>query len=305
MRSRLALIASLPLALALAGCGDDAASPSPPTVLATGQGAPRAVSADDLGVYWATGEGAVRELLHEEGQVRTIGDAQGEVVSVAADATRVYWMVGGAGGAMRHVNKAGTKDPAEVVADLDPPQGIGIDENCIFWVTPDAVMAIWKDGGELITVAADRTAPADVEVDFTGIYWIDGEQGGSIWRVEVEGDAPSLLTRAPGAQRLSLGPEHVFWTDDAGAVMRATKDGGDPETLSTGEGELGALTASGVDVYWLAQGGTQVRGFDGDSDGERAHTLADAQAGAVDIAIDATTVYWVNAGDGTVASTAR
>ena len=296
------LVPLLPLSLVLAGCGDDTAALPEPSTLATGQSAPHALFADVDGLYWATGDGAVRMLEHGQSEPRTLGVDQGEVVSLAADETRVFWMLGGERGAMRHANKGGGHEPIEVVDGLATPRGVGIDDNCVFWVTADAVMAIWKEGGELITVASDRQAPADVEVDFTGIYWSDAAEGGSIWKVEVEGDAPTLVTRAKGAKRIALGPEDVFWTTDDGVVGRARKDGSEVQALSGTEEGLGALAASGTDAYWVADAGAQVRAFDAVG---AAHTLAEAQAGAADIAVDDGAVYWANAGDGSLRSTPR
>jgi hypothetical protein len=294
------LAAILPLGVALAGCaGDPDAAPPVGQTVVTGEDAPHALFADVDGVYWATGDGAVRMLDVGHSEPRDLAVGQGEVVSLVADETRVYWMVGGDDGAMRHVNKAGNADPDEVVAGLASPRGIGMDESCIFWVTDDAVMAVWKDGGELITVAADSPAPADVEVDFSGIYWIDGTEGGSVWQLDVVGQAPRVIARAPGARRLALDPGRIFWTTSTGGVASLEKGGDTPGLLTETEVGLGALTAIAGTPYWIAADGAEVRTYDADSGSATA--VAVDQAGAVDIAAVEGFIYWVNAGDGRVA----
>jgi hypothetical protein len=303
----LAVVAAACLTVA---CGD-AAVPLPggatgpaPTTLVAGQISPRAVTADDDGVYWANGDGTVMMLELGKQEPRTLAEGQGEVVAIAVDKHRIFWIVGGDVGALRNIGKTGTGDPFETVSGLVSPHGIALDENCVYWVTDDAVMTIWKDGGELITVAADRTAPADVEVDTTGTYWVDGNDGGAVWRVLMIGQPPEKVAATSAAPlRLALADGNVVWTETGGTVMRAPVEGGAAQVVAASEAAPSAVAAAGGEAFWVAAGGSSVRGAA--LAGGSVTTIAADQAQAADLAASADALYWVNAGDGSVVSVPR
>ena len=173
--------------------------------------------------------------------------------------------------------------------------------------------------GAIVTLATSPNRWGALAVDSTAVYAINGAGGGNVVKVPLCGGTPITVARA-NAMALAIDAANVYWTDSPTGsgftVYAASKTGGTPRALATlpyAPPNPGTPGASGIAVdssaaYVLGLGNTPGPCSGGimncapgyvirvPLDGAASTTLATREAGPSAIAVDATSVYWVDEG---------
>jgi hypothetical protein len=266
---------------------------------------------------------------------------------MTVDSTNVYWTSGNAGVVME-CPVTGCGNTPTFLASGQQATGIAVYADRLYWddngggVEWCPISGCPTDGGVSYPMHFANTAGAGgLAVNVAGVFWV--EASGPVERCPLTG----CLTSSDGGPRgfqiaWSQAPDYVavdsakvYWVDEGlagtGYIIYDcflngcgfASDGGfvQPE-LAAEPGQVQALTADSSGVYWLFFGTTYPSkdgtvmtcpssGCPVGTDGGSAPTvLASGQSGPFAIALDSTSVYWVNAGtpdggDGTVMRLAK
>lgn len=205
--------------------------------------------------------------------------------SVVLDDARVYWVSVGPGsvwsgpGEIWSVKKDGT-DLRMVATGLDGPQAVFADSSNLFWTELNAGR-LWRAdrNGANAIVIYDRGAGGafNLVADATSVYWVDYYQSQSIQKVpRGAGPDAGVPTIVAANQRYPFGiaqdANNIYWSDREGSFMGPLPDGGIPGRI------------------WMAP-----------KDGSSSPVLlATDQANPFHVAVDATSLYWVDNGSGSV-----
>jgi len=265
------------------------------------------IAVNSSAVFWTADDGKVRTLPVQGGLQTTLASREVGPNGIALDAVNAYWIDYGSGGVVKEPLGGGMR------TTLTSQKGIyiAVDDANVYW-TNDAVMKVPKAGGLPVTLATgDLTlSKHGVAVNSTDVYWAEFNYAcagtdqpcnpglGRVMRVPVGGGTPSVVaSRQSGANSIALDATHVYWTSyNDGTVMKVPLAGGTPTTLASGQVAMNDLTADGTSVYWTKYGDTGLQ--DGAVmkvalAGGTPVTLAPAHL-PTGIAVDATSVYWLN-----------
>ncbi|HEX8792939.1 MAG TPA: hypothetical protein VF765_18465 [Polyangiaceae bacterium] len=180
-------------------------------------------------------------------------------------------------------------------------------------ITGAVVRAYGTDGSgpkwDVTTSLQGFRGPMDV--DGTSVYWTARDSNGSPFFGFLPQD------QSPPAGGISLvaylssflvqlrvttvdGNEYAYWTDGANVIRSDTVSPSTPVTLASGSGTAG-LALDSQYVFWTASGdGAVLRCPASAGDCSAATTILQGQASPARVAVDATGISWVNAGNGTV-----
>jgi hypothetical protein len=182
-----------------------------------------------------------------------------------------------------------------------------------------SIVAIPAAGGAPVVLASSLLAPIDVAADATFVYWADGGtpeasySDGSLKKVPHGGGAAVTITREREPTSVAVDGTWVVWSrnggpDGAGAVMRASLEGGDPELVARSGRQVKDVVLVGADVYWLSaddMGGGGGTIFKAPIAGGAVTQVARAANRMCRMTVDDEAVYWTDPGEvGDGASTA-
>ena len=121
------------------------------------------------------------------------------------------------------------------------------------------------------------------------------------------GTARVLATDGIGIRSLAVDDFYVYWSTTSGSVKRVVRDGGDAETIATGQDLPSHLTVDryGDHVYWTTGDNLVVRA---PKDGSAERTIVHVQEAELQgLSVDDSHIYWTagNGGAGTLERAAK
>ena len=185
------------------------------------------------------------------------------------------------------------------------------------------------DGGAILqSVGPPQPTPVSIAVDANNVYvWSVGtfqlnssvnNKDGTVVQVPLDGSTP--ITLATGVEAfydsgylnaVAVDSKYVYFGSLApppapdGAIMRAPIGGGAPEAIYSGQALPEAVATDGTNVYWANWGTFDAQGHSNNDGtlwqgpiggGTTPTMLASSLAGPSTLALDSTTVYWVDLG---------
>lgn len=303
--------------------------------LASGAWFPRAMAVDGKSVYWSIDpagilhESSLMSVPLGGGAVTTLASTSNKssdetaFSGVALDAAHVYWASGTAsvpessaallsvplgGGATRTLATALSSEPASLPSIL----GLAVRGENAYGSAPGGIARVPLDGGAAVVLAAlDSIAPG-ISLDSTSIYWIVYETmpqpsgpSGTVMKMPLGGGTPTTLaSRQKWPVRIAVDATSVYWLSSTPsifgdpnpgsdiAVLRMPLGGGAPETVVSGKGNV-AMTIDEASIYWAQKNAVVKVPLAGGA----ITTLAEDPSEPTAIAVDATSVYWLTAGN--------
>jgi hypothetical protein len=264
---------------------------------------PEYVATDGKNVYVAaTGTGTVFQVPVGGGPVVTLASGQDQPIGIAVYGADVYWTNEASGTKNGTVMKVpvGGGTPVAIASGVDVPFLLAVDgTNAYFTVigsTP-AVMVVPVTGG-VPAVFASGTSPWAITVQGGSVYWTDS---GSVFSAPTSGvgaGGPTLLAAGQSFPfSIAADASNVYWTNASGdgALLSLPRTGGTPKTLASSTG-MASLAIDASNAY-LSSPGTSPN--DGailrvPLAGGSATTLASGQTTPEGIAVDGSSVYWVD-----------
>jgi hypothetical protein len=183
----------------------------------------------------------------------------------------------------------------------------------IFFLMPDvsgtSCALILTTSGGTVTASNTISVTALVLAPGTFVYWTeDGPYVGLVRRVGINGGTITSISPALGGPgNIAVTSNGIFWIEDgsraldSGAIRKVSLNGGSVTTLVTGLNNSPNMTVDSTNVYWTESfnlGSVQKVGINGGSPSTIA-TGSDVNM-ADGIAVDSSSVYWVDFGSGSV-----
>jgi hypothetical protein len=300
---------------------------SNPCTMWTGLNGPFAVVVDATRVYWIeygtdvdTRDGAVKScpVAGCSGGPLVYATQQNDPSGIVVDGQNVYWGTratspdAGASplGGIWSCPLAGCPSSGPTkLAPASHPYGLAVGGTNVYWVddvvntvnrvdeTLQTTAVLYDGGNDVIPI------PERIHVDGTSAYVVD--QNGDIARMPLGGSATPVVIlpgQGDGDYPFAIDSASLFSSDWSGDVIRvdkSTTDGG-TVTLGVGLNPAGiAIDEDAGNVYWADWGSGDVN--DGvitrvALDGTRSVSLASSLDPPMDIAINASYVFWVSQG---------
>jgi hypothetical protein len=171
--------------------------------------------------------------------------------------------------------------------------GIAATAGRVYWTTANALWTVGDDGGNATEVRSG-VGPLTRPVTYADrVYW--GDRGtGAIWS-STDGSTPTAVTTTAGAvDVLAVTAETVYFAGSY-IVQKVPRGGGSPSTVGTAAGDsILAIAADDAAVYFTSFSAvSKILAIGGAGIG-----LALDPSHATAIAVDATSVYWLNTPSG-------
>jgi hypothetical protein len=240
----------------------------------------------------------------------TIGQGNGEPVSIDVDADNIYFANLGSGvatnGSVGSLPKGGGM-PQEIALGLTNASSVVVTGDKVYF--SDESYNVWS-------APKDASAPATVLVppgidglrylatDGVNLYWF-GATSGAVSSLPLAGGAPkTIAVDQPGSSRVISDGKNVYWTNTTDKSIRQVAiDGGAITTLVSNQPGFATIAVDATSVYWTdGQAGTVMKVPIG---GGVATTIASGQQVPNSLTVAGTTVYWTNFGNGNNGTVAK
>jgi hypothetical protein len=278
------------------------------------------LAVDTQNVYVATGltalaGGQIYAVPLNGGAPQTIVPGQSRPHGIASDGLAIFWVDYGSGDVM--TAGIGGSNPTPIVTGQASPWDIAVDANHIYW-SNQGDGTVWqaaKDGGQRHLLASGLTPNGIgyLAVDAAGanVYFTDRGAGnalnpGAIYVAPVDGTATG--TNSPQAgPGVAVDDTDVFFSSAAGGTILTAPlplSPTAPTAIEHNRMSPNAMATDGTFIYWsqsVANGSIDRASVSGG----QVTQLAMQQNFPTCIAIDTTSIYWINSGGGAVSKTAR
>jgi hypothetical protein len=248
-------------ALAVAGCVTALAA----TGAAAGTAHAKAeLSSPNRGsLYYVSGEYIMRDPLAGGKVQRVVKAGNGSVTGIAISGNRLFWVAqAGLGGSLDYVTLGGTPVAHTLVGNLSFATGLVATDGWLFWADENEIGRVRPNGTQLtrhFVVPPQESGGGVAEglaTDGQHLFFtrcLDNE----ISRVNISGHALDLsfikLPAKSCPQELAVGNDHLYWTELASHLGRATLQGAGANinwlNIRSDQGPFN-VAADNSNVYW-------------------------------------------------------
>lgn len=304
-------------------------------LIAADAGAPPAVgdnaclAVDATNVYWATGlqGGSVWKVPVAGGAPTQLVGNQAAPHAVASDGTMLFFGdqgVSGTGtctGSIEAIPVGGGGTAAIVASAQCTPMDMQVDAKNVYW-SNSGDGSVWQCDKSIPNpvklAGGNGAAQVYLRVNATDVYFTSSANGtGTVNRVPIGGGTVTqLVASVPGPAHLALDLAHVYFgsrssTSSALLAIPFSASSGTPTQLVPNLPSINGIEADGVHV-WFAEG-SDVQPYVANTGeihrvtaaGTTDAILAKNQNGPNCIAVDQTSVYWIDTGGGMISKTAK
>lgn len=243
-----------------------------PSVIATNQKYPRALTFADGALYWGSyGDGAIGKWTATGGAVDAGIVPSGRPYNVVADSTHIYFALeiahadnNPSTGAVARCPLSGCRGAPEILATADAKiVGIAIDGRALFWsVFSGSIGAIHRltlDGSSSPrALAVGLASPLNVAAFGGFVYWVSPASG-TVARVSAEAieATPTILASNQASPwGIAADAQAVYWTTNTpmGQVMKLAHGTSSPIVLASEQPSPGHVRIDADFAYWTNKG---------------------------------------------------
>lgn len=209
---------------------------------------------------------------------------------IALDATSVYWTSSSDGVVMKVPIAGGA--PTVIASNQANPHGIAVDANNVYWTTTNTVSKIPLGGGMPTDIASNQSTWGGIALDANNVYWTTGtSSSGRVMKASLRGGKPVELASAETPQDILVDGTSVYWGDRNGAgVFGVPIAGGKASPL--GIGQIYNIALSDGFLYWTSGGARTI--YKAPTTGGKPTKIASGLGDVQGIAVDATSIYWID-----------
>jgi len=298
------------------------------TALATGLNSPQSIAIDGTYAYFAVAgdsqtnyaNGAVMKVpLAGGGTPIVLASNQIGPGTVAVDGTAVYWTshtlwYDPSSGTVMKVGLDGGV-PITLASGQNTPGDMAVVAGNVYWLasnssnTSFAVMTVPASGGTPQAVVP--TGATDFVVDANNLYWTEvvvtdaggpGPSNEEIVKMPLDGGGQTVLTSGiAGATSMAVDRANLYWFS-GGSLSAVPIAGGSPLALAAFQGmfspngQFNEIATDGANVYFTLATATPANVVRVPIDGGAVTTIAAGQNNPEGVAVDGTSVYWVDMG---------
>jgi hypothetical protein len=259
-------------------------------------------------VYFAAST-SVYKVPIDGGTPVVIASEQGSPAGVAVDGTGVYWVDTGTTGTVMAAPLDGGAAFA-LASGQNSPNGTVVAGGNVYWVTSSgstgAIMTVPTAGGTPTPFA--NVQATTIAVDANNVYACvqlpqptDGAlvmESSQIVRMPLDGGAATVLASQMGGTSIAVDAVNVYWVSGEPpgiGVIAVAIDGGVPVTLAA-ETQAHSLVSDGTNLYYAVLTATPSDVMRVPVTGGTAVVVAAQQNNPGAVAVDGTSLYWMNAG---------